>query len=214
VVHKARRSARSYSPWQLTWPRIVDAIIERIWSWTSLGGGAGVVFFRTNIAGPHGLICGEISAAEAPRSIYWKESLMSSFTTSRQFARLPTEVFAAISDPNRLARWWGPNGFTNKFDIFEFRPGGKWVFSMIGPDGKNYPNESVFKSIEPGKQVVIEHLSQPHFTLTISLRPTSSGTMLSWEQAFADASVANAIRHIAVPANEQNLDRLAAELGA
>jgi uncharacterized protein YndB with AHSA1/START domain len=31
-------------------------------------------------------------------------------------------VFAAFADAARLARWWGPKGFTNTFDEFELRP--------------------------------------------------------------------------------------------
>ena len=67
---------------------------------------------------------------------------MSTFTTSRQLAAIPSAVFAAINDPVRLARWWGPAGFSNRFDVFEFQAGGKWFFTMIGPDGKVYPNEA------------------------------------------------------------------------
>jgi len=84
---------------------------------------------------------------------------------------------------------------------------------MIGPDGKTYPNESVFSSIEVDRQVVIQHVCQPHFQLTITLEPSAGGTLLSWVQTFADASVAQNIRHIVEPANEQNLDRLGAALG-
>jgi uncharacterized protein YndB with AHSA1/START domain len=137
---------------------------------------------------------------------------MSTFTSTRNLRAEPSAVFAAIKDPARLAKWWGPNGFTNRFDVFEFRPGGKWVFDMIGPDGKVYPNESVFVNIEADRQVVIRHVCQPHFTLTITLEPSPGGTMIHWEQTFVDASVANAIRHIVAPGNEQNLDRLNAEV--
>lgn len=137
---------------------------------------------------------------------------MSSFATNRTLPAAAAAVFAAIQDPARLARWWGPDGFTNRFDVFEFRPGGRWVFDMIGPDGTVYPNESVFAVIEPDRQVVIRHVCPPHFTLTITLAPVAEGTRLHWTQTFDDAAVAEAVRHIVVPANEQNLDRLAAEV--
>lgn len=138
---------------------------------------------------------------------------MATFSTTRKLAASPEAVFAAIKDGERLAKWWGPNGFSNRFDVFEFHVGGKWIFSMIGPDGTIYPNESMFSSIEVDRQVVIQHLSQPCFTLTITLEPISGGTLVRWDQEFADASVAKAVRHICEPANEQNLDRLSAELG-
>ena len=138
---------------------------------------------------------------------------MTIFRTTRLLATDPAAIFAAIQDPERLARWWGPNGFSNRFEKFEFRAGGQWTFSMIGPDGAIYPNESVFARIEPDRKVVIQHVCPPHFELTITLEPSTQGTVIHWVQVFADASVANAVRHIVEPSNEQNLDRLSCELG-
>lgn len=139
---------------------------------------------------------------------------MTTFKTSREFAASPAAIFEAFRNAERLARWWGPDGFSNRFETFDFQVGGKWVFSMIGPDGTIYPNESVFSAIEPGKRIVIAHVCPPHFQLCITLVPSAAGTLLHWQQTFADASVAQAIRHIVEPANEQNLDRLSAELGS
>jgi uncharacterized protein YndB with AHSA1/START domain len=138
---------------------------------------------------------------------------MSTFRTSRLLAAPPASVFNAIKSAESLARWWGPAGFSNRFDVFEFEPGGQWVFTMIGPDGATYPNEAVFAAIEADRKVVIQHINQPHFELAITLQATPGGTSLLWEQTFEDAAVAQAVRHIVEPANEQNLDRLAAELG-
>lgn len=137
---------------------------------------------------------------------------MTTFLSTRDVRATPAAVFAAIQDPARLAKWWGPNGFTNRFAVFQFEPGGQWVFDMVGPDGSVYPNESVFEHIDADRQVVIRHVCQPHFTLTITLAPSPTGTLVNWLQVFADAAVAEAVRHIVEPANEQNLDRLSAEV--
>jgi RNA polymerase sigma factor (sigma-70 family) len=90
--------------------------------------------------------------------------------------------------------------------------GGSWVFAMIGPDGKVYRNESVFDVIERDRKIVIRHVSPPTFVLTIALERTATGTRVDWEQAFDDPEVAKTVRPIVEPANEQNLDRLTAEL--
>ena len=63
------------------------------------------------------------------------------------------------------------------------------------------------------RELTIQHTNPPHFQLKITLEPSPNGTLLRWEQTFADAAVAEAVRHIVVPANEQNLNRLGAELG-
>ena len=114
-----------------------------------------------------------------------------------------------VSSP---ARWWGPAGFRNTFTICEFKEGGRWSFVMHGPDGHDYPNESVFAEIETPKKVIIQHVSEPKFRLTIELTPTAKGTLVSWLQAFEDPEVAKKVEAIVVPSNEQNLDRLAAEV--
>ncbi|AMK77911.1 MULTISPECIES: SRPBCC domain-containing protein [Methylomonas] len=137
---------------------------------------------------------------------------MNTFTSTRTLPAEPSAIFATIKDPSRLAKWWGPNDFSNRFEVFEFKLGGKWIFDMVGSDGTVYPNESVFEKIEADSLVVIRHVCQAYFTLTITLEPSAEGTLIHWEQVFADTSVANAVRHIVEPANEQNLDRLTAEV--
>ena len=137
---------------------------------------------------------------------------MRTFVTSREIHAAPESIFAAISTPDSLARWWGPAGFTNTFSVCEFRPGGRWSFVMHGPNGASYPNENIFAEIEAPSKVVLDHITHPVFRLTITLDRTSTGTRLTWSQAIADEQVAAAIEHIVVPANEQNLDRLTTEV--
>jgi len=123
-------------------------------------------------------------------------------------------VFRAISDPQRLARWWGPEGFSNSFERFEFRPGGQWQFVMHGPDGKDYPNRSVFEAIEEPGRLVLRHDCAPYFTMTMLLDEQGGGTRLHWRMRFDDARVREQLAPICVPANEQNFDRLQAELAS
>jgi uncharacterized protein YndB with AHSA1/START domain len=137
---------------------------------------------------------------------------MTTFNTSREIDAPVGDVFAAFSDPERLARWWGPAGFSNTFHVCEVETGGRWVYTMHSPNGGNPENESVFELVEPPRKVVIRHTSRPLYRLTIELEPTQTGTTVSWSQDFDDAEVASRIEKIVVPANEQNLDRLSAEV--
>jgi uncharacterized protein YndB with AHSA1/START domain len=121
-------------------------------------------------------------------------------------------VFAALADPVRIARWWGPNGFSSTIETFELRPGGRWKFVMHGPDGTDYPNENVFLEVAP-ERVVVEHLAATHhFVLTITLDAEGERTRVGWRQVFDDAAHLEHVRPVVAPANEQNLDRLAAEV--
>jgi len=83
---------------------------------------------------------------------------------------------------------------------------------MHGPDGANYPNESVFREIQPDTKIVIEHVVQPWFRLTVTLTARGDRTHLSWVQEFENPETAARVRLVCEPANEQNLDRLAAVL--
>ena len=122
------------------------------------------------------------------------------------------QVFAAMSDPARIARWWGPDGFTNTIHKFDFQPGGSWLLTMHGPDGKDYPNESRFTRIVPGELFEIEHINGHHFFLTIELRPTSQGAQIHWRQTFDTVEHYQKIAEFVAGANEQNLQRLTAEV--
>lgn len=117
------------------------------------------------------------------------------------------QVHAAFADPDCLAAWWGPDGFTNRFELFDFKPQGRWHFVMHGPDGAHYPNQSFFLETSLDR-IVIRHDCQPLFTLTVSLADQGGQTQLDWHQAFDDPQLAANIWHIIQPSNEQNLNRL------
>ena len=136
---------------------------------------------------------------------------MKVFKAYRDIPAPVEQVFAAISQPERLSRWWGPAGFTNTFNVCEFRKGGRWSLVMHGPDGSHYPNEQVFAEIDAPRMVVVEHASEPKFRLTIALEATPTGTRVTWSQAFERSDVASRMEPIVVPANDQNLERLAVE---
>lgn len=128
--------------------------------------------------------------------------------TSRTLPFSPKEIYGAFASADLLASWWGPEGFTNTFEVFEFTVGGRWKFVMYGPDGKSYPNESFFEELVPDEKIVIHHDCPPNFKLTIELTPGREGTHLSWSQVFEDAETAQAVKLRAGLANEQNIDRL------
>jgi uncharacterized protein YndB with AHSA1/START domain len=131
-----------------------------------------------------------------------------SFRTERTLPFSPQTVYNAFASADVLATWWGPEGFINEFETFEFIVGGRWTFVMVGPDGARYPNQSIFTALEPASRVVIRHDCEPFFTLTVQLSDAAQGTHVLWEQVFDDVQIARAVRARVGPANEQNLDRL------
>lgn len=122
-------------------------------------------------------------------------------------------VFRAFAEPAHLARWWGPDGFTSTFEVFELRPGGRWRFVMHGPDGTDYPNESVFLEVVAPERVAFEHLSAGHhFVMTITFAAQGDATLIGWRQVFDSAAHKDRVARIVAEANEQNLNRMAAEV--
>lgn len=136
----------------------------------------------------------------------------SAVSTGRLLPASPRQVFNAFEQPELLAQWWGPNGFTNTFERFEFQAGGQWNFVMHGPNGADYTNECVFLEIEPVTKVVIEHVLHPWFRLTVTLTARGDQTHLDWFQEFDSPAAAEKMRSLATTANEQVLDRLQALL--
>ncbi|MFQ3638575.1 MAG: SRPBCC domain-containing protein [Chloracidobacterium sp.] len=135
-------------------------------------------------------------------------------SNERVLSATPRQIFAAFEQPDCLAQWWGPAGFTSTFQHFEFKPGGRWVFVMHGLNGANYPNESVFREIQPDTVIVIEHVVTPYYRLTVRLTPRGEQTHLAWIQEFESPEVAERMRPLCKTANEQNLDRLESVLAS
>ncbi|MFO0880698.1 MAG: SRPBCC family protein [Gemmataceae bacterium] len=141
------------------------------------------------------------------------EAGLGEIVSSRVFDKPRATVFAAFSKPEILARWWGPNGFTSTIEEFDLRPGGAWRMVMHGPDGTDYPNHSVFVGVVPDERVVYDHLGTVHrFRMTMTLSDEGDGTRLTWGMRFEDVEEAEKIGRFIAGANEQNFDRLEAEL--
>jgi uncharacterized protein YndB with AHSA1/START domain len=133
--------------------------------------------------------------------------------STRLFDAPRETVFAAFSDPSRLARWWGPKGFANTFHEFDPRPGGAWRFVMHGPDGTDYPTAKRFVEVAAPQRAVFDHLGGSHrFRMTMTFANEAGKTRLTWLMAFESAQEAARVRAFVAEANEQNFDRLQAML--
>ncbi len=116
-------------------------------------------------------------------------------------------VYRAWTEPELLAQWWGPNGFTNTFHTFDLKPEGVWEYTMHGPDGANYPNRNVFQEIKP-ERIVLRHETGHHFILTATFEDIDGGTEITFRQTLESKEDYNKLKPICEEGNEQNLDRL------
>ena len=82
------------------------------------------------------------------------------FVISRVFKAPRDLVFKAWSEPQYIARWWGPKGFTAPVIEVDFRVGGTFLFCMRSPDGKDYWNKGEYREIiVPERIVSVMHFS-------------------------------------------------------
>jgi uncharacterized protein YndB with AHSA1/START domain len=108
-----------------------------------------------------------------------------------------------------LAQWWGPNGFSNTFHEFDFIPAGNWKLTMHGPDGTDYPNESIFDEIIEPEKIVFTHLRPMHkFQVTATFEDSGEKTKLVFRMLFATPEEFEKVKLYVLQANEQNFDRL------
>ena len=125
-------------------------------------------------------------------------------TSSRLLPFSVEAVYRAFADPRALALWWGPEGFTNRIETFELRPGGMWSFVMHGPDGAAYAMAKQFAEVVPGERVVLLHLEPPQhrFRMSMEFAAEPRGTRLTWHMRFERAEEADRVREVILQANE------------
>lgn len=133
--------------------------------------------------------------------------------TKRSFD-VPLELlFSAWSQPQHIKNWWGPDGFTNTFYEFNFYNGGKWLFTMHGPDGKDYENETVFEAVIVNELIVLRHISKPEYRATVNFSSDGENkSSLVWQMLFETEKAYQALKDIVAEKNEENLNRLNTEL--
>ena len=104
----------------------------------------------------------------------WEISSVRTFNAPR------TLVWKAWTDPKHLEQWWGPFGFTTTTKEYDLRPGGKWLFTMHGPDGTNYRNDIEFTRVVEPELLEYDHGPSPIFHTTVTFEETGeSETQLS-----------------------------------
>jgi uncharacterized protein YndB with AHSA1/START domain len=78
--------------------------------------------------------------------------------------RLPAAapvVFGAFTDPNELAKWWGPRGFSVPSVDFEPRVGETYRIEMRPPDGERFHLTGEFREVDPPARLTFTFVWDP-----------------------------------------------------
>jgi len=61
-----------------------------------------------------------------------------SILVSREFDAPIADVWRAYTDPKLLDQWWGPSPWRAETKQMTFKPGGYWLYAMVGPEGEKH----------------------------------------------------------------------------
>lgn len=107
-------------------------------------------------------------------------------------------VWDAWTDVEKVAKWWGPRGFTITTKSKDFRPGGKWIYTMHGPDGTDYPNITTYHEIIEHRKMVYDHGGNEErpklFTVTVFFAEEMGKTIMTMTMALDTPEAAQEIR--------------------
>lgn len=111
-------------------------------------------------------------------------------------------VFAAWTDPERAARWWGPKGFVSVSCDMDVRPGGRWRRVMRSPAGSLHVAGGVYREVAVPERLVFTYAWEDadgrpgHETVvTVAFAERGGRTELTLRQSlFATATARDAHR--------------------
>lgn len=64
------------------------------------------------------------------------------------------EVFRAWTELDRVARWWGPQGFVTTYCDMDIRPGGTFRVCMRSPEGAEHWKRGVYREVVAPERLV------------------------------------------------------------
>lgn len=161
----------------------------------------------------------------------------------RRFNAPRALVWRAWTDPERLEKWWGPEGFACRCEM-EVREGAAYRWTMVGPAGTDYagdyPITGIFLEILPEQSIALsmsvrEHDAAWHDVIRtgweaelgrsgglmsdcilarVNFEAAEAGTRLIVRQSFVDAAMRDA--HLKLGAKEgwsMSFDKLDKLLG-
>jgi uncharacterized protein YndB with AHSA1/START domain len=137
---------------------------------------------------------------------------------TREFEAPRELLWEAMTNPKHVVNWWGPKGFSTTIEEMDFREGGTWKHVMRGPDGTEYPNQSVFKEIVKPEKVVFAHSGAKKGGRGVSFTSTwtfdelgKNKSRVSIRMVFAETEMRDFVvkEHDAIEGGKQTLGRLA-----
>jgi uncharacterized protein YndB with AHSA1/START domain len=123
-------------------------------------------------------------------------------TVSRMIDAPRALVFTAWTDPEQIARWWGPKGFTTIDYEMDVRPGGAYRLRMRSPEGVDQIKRGIYREIVAPERIVFTFAWEApdgslgtELLVTVTLETLGAKTKLTLHQSGFDA-VENRDSHV------------------
>jgi uncharacterized protein YndB with AHSA1/START domain len=100
-------------------------------------------------------------------------------------------VWKVWTEPEHIAKWWGPRGFTTTTYSMDVRPGGVWRFVMHGPD-RDYQNKITYLEVVKPERLVYKHggekeVEPVNFQVTVAFTEQGGKTRVDMRMVFPSA---------------------------
>ena len=106
-----------------------------------------------------------------------------SLTIVRRIKASPAKVYAAITRPELMLQWWGPDAGPTLSVEADVRPGGRFsvVFRLM--NGEEHNPTGIYREVVPDEKVVftwdLPGAAEPETLVTFLLKPIDGGTELT-----------------------------------
>jgi uncharacterized protein YndB with AHSA1/START domain len=107
----------------------------------------------------------------------------------KRVVRAPASaVFRACTEPEELAKWWGPRGFTTPSIEVDLRVGGRCRIAMQPPEGDLFHLTGAFREVDPPTRLAYTFVWEPpdpddrETVVTLSFRDMDGSTEVNFTQ--------------------------------
>jgi uncharacterized protein YndB with AHSA1/START domain len=123
-------------------------------------------------------------------------------------------VFAAFTEPDELARWWGPEGFTIPSVDFTARVGDRYRIEMQPPDGDAFHLSGELREVERPSRLAYTFVWEPsdaddvETLVTLTFRELGESTAVALAQRAFKTEQRRALHHEGWSESLDKLERL------
>jgi uncharacterized protein YndB with AHSA1/START domain len=117
-----------------------------------------------------------------------------SLTLKRRFNAPPAKVYAAWTDPTKIAQWFGPDSGAVRSAETDVRVGGRYTVVFFTEDGEEHHVSGVYREVVPNEKLVFtwawRSTPERESLVTVLVKPDGDGSLftLIHEQFFDQAA--------------------------